>query len=182
MEVEGTCLSKNFDETVRLQSEIRREWIREVRGERLQEIAGRKTGGRYNIVVILQYSNKKYLLQPFSKIVVERTCLKRELGICSHFEVRYKMYIYDHTIRTMKFAEKPCFKRQICSIPVTTDAAKSAFRFISVLRDRQENCFERSGTAIRNCKIISGVREKLRVVVCSTEGGVKKSLGKATPE
>ena len=27
-------MSKNFDETVRLQSEIRREWIRQVRGER----------------------------------------------------------------------------------------------------------------------------------------------------
>ena len=32
-------MSKYFDETVRLQSEIRREWIREVRGERLQGIA-----------------------------------------------------------------------------------------------------------------------------------------------
>ena len=32
-------MSKNFDETVRLQSEIRREWIREIRGERLQGIA-----------------------------------------------------------------------------------------------------------------------------------------------
>ena len=32
-------MSKNFDETVRLQSEVRREWIREVRGERLQGIA-----------------------------------------------------------------------------------------------------------------------------------------------
>ena len=32
-------MSKNFDETVRLQSEIRREWIREIRAERLQWIA-----------------------------------------------------------------------------------------------------------------------------------------------
>ena len=32
-------MSKNFDETVRLQSEKRREWIREIRGERLQGIA-----------------------------------------------------------------------------------------------------------------------------------------------
>ena len=32
-------MSKNFDETVRLQCEIRREWIREIRGERLQGIA-----------------------------------------------------------------------------------------------------------------------------------------------
>ena len=31
-------MSKNFDETVRLQSEIRREWIREIRVERLQRI------------------------------------------------------------------------------------------------------------------------------------------------
>ena len=31
-------MSKNLDETVRLQSEIRREWIREIRGERLQRI------------------------------------------------------------------------------------------------------------------------------------------------
>ena len=29
MEIEGICLSKNFDETVRLQSEKRQEWIRE---------------------------------------------------------------------------------------------------------------------------------------------------------
>ena len=32
-------MSKNFDETVRLQSEIKREWIREIRRERLQGIA-----------------------------------------------------------------------------------------------------------------------------------------------
>ena len=32
-------MSKNLDETVRLQSEIRREWIREIKGERLQGIA-----------------------------------------------------------------------------------------------------------------------------------------------
>ena len=32
-------MSKNFDETVRLQSEIRREWIRQVRKEKLQGIA-----------------------------------------------------------------------------------------------------------------------------------------------
>ena len=32
-------MSKNFDETVRLQSEIRRKWILEVRGERLQGVA-----------------------------------------------------------------------------------------------------------------------------------------------
>ena len=32
-------MSKNFDETVRLQSEIRREWIREVKGKKLQGIA-----------------------------------------------------------------------------------------------------------------------------------------------
>ena len=31
-------MSKNLDETVRLQSEIRQEWIREVKGERLQGI------------------------------------------------------------------------------------------------------------------------------------------------
>ena len=37
MEIEGTCLS--VDETVRLQSEKREEWIREIRGERLQGIA-----------------------------------------------------------------------------------------------------------------------------------------------
>ena len=31
-------MSKNFDETVRLQSEKRQEWIREIREERLQGI------------------------------------------------------------------------------------------------------------------------------------------------
>ena len=39
MEIEETCVSKNLDETVRLQSEKRHEWIREIRGERLQGIA-----------------------------------------------------------------------------------------------------------------------------------------------
>ena len=32
-------MSKYLEETVRLSSEIRREWIREIRGERLQGIA-----------------------------------------------------------------------------------------------------------------------------------------------
>ena len=32
-------MSKNFDETVRLQSEKKQEWIRELRGERLQGIS-----------------------------------------------------------------------------------------------------------------------------------------------
>ena len=32
-------MSKNFDETVRLQFEIRKEWIREIKKERLQGIA-----------------------------------------------------------------------------------------------------------------------------------------------
>ena len=32
-------MSKNFDETLRLQFEIRKEWIQEIRGERLQGIA-----------------------------------------------------------------------------------------------------------------------------------------------
>ena len=39
VEIEGTCVSKNFDGTVRLQSEKRQEWMREIRGERLQGIA-----------------------------------------------------------------------------------------------------------------------------------------------
>ena len=34
----GTCVSKNLDETVRLQSEKRQEWMREMRGERLKGI------------------------------------------------------------------------------------------------------------------------------------------------
>ena len=34
MEIEGACVSKNFDETVRLQYEKREEWIREIREER----------------------------------------------------------------------------------------------------------------------------------------------------
>ena len=32
-------MSKYFDETIRLQSEKRQKWIREIRGERLQKIA-----------------------------------------------------------------------------------------------------------------------------------------------
>ena len=33
VKIEGTCVSKNLDETVRLQSEKREEWIREIRGD-----------------------------------------------------------------------------------------------------------------------------------------------------
>ena len=39
MEIEGTCVSKNLDETVRLQFEKRQDWIRVIGGERLQGIA-----------------------------------------------------------------------------------------------------------------------------------------------
>ena len=39
VKIDGTCVSKNLDETVCLQSEKRQEWMREMRGERLQEIA-----------------------------------------------------------------------------------------------------------------------------------------------
>ena len=38
VEIEGTCVSKNLDETVRLQSEKRQEWTREIR-ERIQGVA-----------------------------------------------------------------------------------------------------------------------------------------------
>ena len=33
VEIEGTCVSKNFNEIVRLQSEKREEWIRDKRRE-----------------------------------------------------------------------------------------------------------------------------------------------------
>ena len=39
MEIEGICVSKNFDGKVSLQSKKREEWIREIREQRLQEIA-----------------------------------------------------------------------------------------------------------------------------------------------
>ena len=39
MKIKGACVSKNFDETVHLQSKKRQEWIREIRGERQQGIA-----------------------------------------------------------------------------------------------------------------------------------------------
>ena len=38
VEIEETCVSKNLDERVRLQSEKREEWIPEISGERLQGI------------------------------------------------------------------------------------------------------------------------------------------------
>ena len=40
VEIEGTCVAKNLEETVRLQSEKRGDWIR----ERLQEIAESASG------------------------------------------------------------------------------------------------------------------------------------------
>ena len=36
VEIDAICESKNLDKTVRLQSEKRQEWIREIREERLQ--------------------------------------------------------------------------------------------------------------------------------------------------
>ena len=39
VEIEGTCVSKNFGKTIRLQFQKRQEWIREVKRERLQGIA-----------------------------------------------------------------------------------------------------------------------------------------------
>ena len=39
VEIEEIYVSKNLDVTVRFQSEKKKEWIREVRGERLQGIA-----------------------------------------------------------------------------------------------------------------------------------------------
>ena len=42
-----TCVTKNLDETVRLQSEKRQEWIRQVGGKRQQRIAdGTSSAGR----------------------------------------------------------------------------------------------------------------------------------------
>ena len=38
----GTCVSKNFDQTVRLQSEKRQEWIREIRRETTGDCKERK--------------------------------------------------------------------------------------------------------------------------------------------
>ena len=38
MEIYGTCVSKNFDEAVCLESKNREKWIREIKGERLQVI------------------------------------------------------------------------------------------------------------------------------------------------
>ena len=47
VEIEGACVSKNIKETVRLQSEKKEEWIREIRGERLHGIAeGTKSAPR----------------------------------------------------------------------------------------------------------------------------------------
>ena len=40
----GTCVSKNLHETVRLQSEMRQEWIRETREGRLSKIAEGASG------------------------------------------------------------------------------------------------------------------------------------------
>ena len=40
VEIEGTCVSKNFDETVRLQSQEKKdEWIQKIRAKILQGIA-----------------------------------------------------------------------------------------------------------------------------------------------
>ena len=44
--IEGTYVLKNFDDTVRLQFEKRQEWIREMKGERLQGIAENTSSAR----------------------------------------------------------------------------------------------------------------------------------------
>ena len=55
MEIEGTCVSKNLNETVRLQSEKRKEWIREIRREGLQGIA-EGTSSALRLAIMLCYS------------------------------------------------------------------------------------------------------------------------------
>ena len=67
-------MSKNFDETVRLQSEKRREWIREVRGESLQgNVEGASSAPRLASSSAMSFPGKnEYLETHCSPIEQER--------------------------------------------------------------------------------------------------------------
>ena len=52
-------MSKNLDETARLQSEKRQEWIREIRGERLQGIAVTSSAPRLTSSLAASFPREK---------------------------------------------------------------------------------------------------------------------------
>ena len=69
-------MSKNFDETVRLQCEKREEWIREIRGERLQGIAeGASSAPRWPAHQPRRYREKRVSGDP---LLPDRTKERRQ--------------------------------------------------------------------------------------------------------
>ena len=93
MKIEGTCVSKKLDETVRLLSEKRQEWIREIRGERLQGIAKGASSAPHlaSLSAVLFPGRNEYLGTHCSLIeqkeredsfcqICQRNCGKRENG------------------------------------------------------------------------------------------------------
>ena len=82
-------MSKNFDETVRLQSEKRQEWIREIRGERLQGIAkGASCGSRLDNSLAATFPGRNEFSGIHCSLIVQE---KREDRSAREIEVKGKM-------------------------------------------------------------------------------------------
>ena len=65
-------MSKNFDETACLQSEKRQEWIREIRGERLQQIAeGKSTAPRLASSLAALFPRRNKCLGTHCSLIVQ---------------------------------------------------------------------------------------------------------------
>ena len=87
--MEGTCGSKNLDETVRLQSEIRREWIQEIKEKRLQGIAeGASSAPRLASLSASSFPGRNKCPGTHCKLVEQD---EREDGSCQIFEEKGKM-------------------------------------------------------------------------------------------
>ena len=72
-DTERTCVSKNLDDTVRLHSKRREEWIREVREERLQGVAGgTSTAARLASSSAASFPGKNECPGTYHSVIVEK--------------------------------------------------------------------------------------------------------------
>ena len=84
MEIEETCGSKNLHKTVRLQSEKRQEWIREIRGERLQGITeGKSSALRLASSSAASFPGRNEYPGTYCSLIIQE---EREDGSCQIFQ------------------------------------------------------------------------------------------------
>ena len=104
VEIEETWVSKNFDETVRLQSEKRQEWIQEKRGDTLQGIAERTCSApRLANSSAALFTGKNECLGTHRSLIVKETVPSRS---ATEFELKGKDEGEDRVVRTERKTER----------------------------------------------------------------------------